>query len=95
MISGGKKSCNKVASCFVFRGLEERPEASVGSGVDDQLDRNLEEMSLGLSRLKGMANNLNKELDTHNDILDRLDDKTAATHGRVQKQNKTMDKLLK
>jgi hypothetical protein len=73
-----------------MRGLEEEP-----GSVDDILDRNLEEMSLGLSRLKGLANNLNTELDEHNAILDRLDHKTGSTHIRIEKQNKDMSKLLK
>ena len=51
-------------------------------------------MSLGIGRLKGLAMGLNQELEEHNDILDRLDDKTAHADGRVKKQNKDMDKLL-
>ena len=51
-------------------------------------------MSLGLGRLKGLAMNLNEELEEHNAILDRLDDKTANADWRVKKQNKDMDKIL-
>jgi synaptosomal-associated protein 29 len=64
-------------------------------GTDEILDRNLDEMSMGLSRLKGLAMGLNKELDEHNDILDRLDHKASTTHFRVEKQNKDMNKILK
>ena len=67
---------------------------TTSQAVDEILDRNLDEMSLGLGRLKGLAQNLNEELDEHNDILDRLDDKTSNADWRVKKQNKDMDKLL-
>ncbi|TRY63241.1 hypothetical protein TCAL_00375 [Tigriopus californicus] len=76
------------------RGLTEDSRMA-GSGVDEILDRNLDEMSMGLSRLKGLAQNLNTELEDHNDILDRLDHKTSSTQWRVEKQNKDMSKLLK
>jgi len=72
------------------RGLHENSNKS----VDDILDSNLDEMSQGLGRLKGLAMNLNEELEEHNAILDRLDDKTANADWRVKKQNKDMDKLL-
>jgi len=72
------------------RGLHENSNKS----VDELLDSNLDEMSLGLGRLKGLALNLNEELEEHNSILDRLDDKTANADWRVKKQNKDMDKLL-
>ena len=67
---------------------------SASDAINAQLDKNLDDMSLGLSRLKGLAQNLNSELDEHNEIIDRLDDKTANTNWRVQKQNKQMDKML-
>ena len=76
------------------RGVADDPTSS-SSDVDAILDRNLDEMSLGLSRLKGMANDLNAELSEHNDLLDRLDHKTSSTHFRVEKQNKEMNKILK
>lgn len=81
-----------------MRGLDEHSSASAAgqsNKVDEILDRNLDEMSLGLSRLKGLALNLNTELEEHDEILDRLDDKTSYTHMRVQKQNKDMNKILK
>lgn len=74
-----------------MRGLEEdRPR-----NVDDILDQNLDHMSAGLSRLKVLAQGLNEELDDHNELLNRLDDKSANTNWRIDKQNKDMGKLLK
>ena len=48
----------------------------------------------GLVDMKDLALGLNKELEEHNDILDRLDDKTAGADWRVKKQNKDMEKLV-
>ena len=50
---------------------------------------------MGLSRLKGLALDLNAELDEHDDILIRLDDKASRTGIKVEKQNKDMSKILK
>ena len=53
------------------------------------------EISMGLSRLKGLALDLNAELDEHDDILIRLDNKASRTGLKVEKQNKDMSKILK
>ena len=74
------------------RGLVENQQTS---SVDEVLDRNLDEMAMGLSRLKGLALDLNSELDDHDEILNRLDDKSAHAGIKVTKQNKDMSKLLK
>lgn len=65
------------------------------SSPDAILDRNLDEMAMGLSRLKGLALDLNSELEEHDDILTRLDDKASRAGCKVDKQNKDMSKLLK
>lgn len=65
------------------------------SSVDDQLDENLENMASGLARLKGLAQGLNTELSDHNDILDRVNDKTDVVGFKVDRQNKDMSKILK
>lgn len=75
------------------RGLIESEDGR--PSVDQQLDRNLDEMSLGLSRLKGLALDLNSELEDHDDILNRLDDKAGHAGIKVTKQNKDMAKILK
>lgn len=74
------------------RGLIE-PDVAKRS-VDDVLDDNLDEMAKGLSRLKGLALDLNAELDEHDDIIDRIDDKASHAGIKVNKQNKDMSKLL-
>jgi len=75
------------------RGLVEN-NSGKPSSVDDILDNNLDEMAMGLSRLKGLALDLNAELDEHDDILIRLDDKASRTGIKVEKQNKDMSKIL-
>ena len=75
------------------RGLVENDSGKPAS-VDDILDNNLDEMAMGLSRLKGLALDLNAELDEHDDILIRLDDKASRTGIKVEKQNKDMSKIL-
>eukprot|EP00096_Caligus_rogercresseyi_P014166 TRINITY_DN6695_c0_g1_i1.p1 TRINITY_DN6695_c0_g1~~TRINITY_DN6695_c0_g1_i1.p1 ORF type:complete len:224 (+),score=89.87 TRINITY_DN6695_c0_g1_i1:81-752(+) len=62
---------------------------------EEILERNLDEMSMGLSRLKVLAHGLNKEMDEHNGILDRIDDGVGKNAWRIEKQNKDMSKLLK
>lgn len=78
------------------RGLADNQLEARGTSanVDAILDRNLDEMSLGLSRLKGLAQGLNQELEEHDDIIGRLDHKTSTTQWRVEKQNKDMNKIL-
>lgn len=65
------------------------------ASVDDALDRNLDDMAAGLSRLKGLAQGLNSELNEHNDLLDRVNDKGESVGFKVEKQNKAMEKILK
>ena len=65
------------------------------SSVDQMLDQNLEEMAVGLSRLKGLAMDLHDELDEHDDIIIRVDDKASHAGIKVNKQNKDIAKILK
>ena len=62
--------------------------------VNAALDRNLDEISNGLSRLKGLAQGLNSELEEQNDILDNIDDQAAKAGIKIQSQNKDMNKIL-
>lgn len=52
-------------------------------------------MCTSLSRLKGLAEGLGEEIDTQNEMLDRLTDKTDKADFSVMRQNKDMNKLLK
>lgn len=66
-----------------------------GQNLQKVIDRNLEDMCTSLSHLKGLAEGLGEEIDTQNDILDRLNDKTDKADFTILQQNKEINKLLK
>merc|ERR1712029_483727 len=76
-----------------IRGMQK--QQGLTSAVDEQLDKNLDDMATSLARLKGLAQGLNTELDEHNDILERVNDKADMVGFKVDKQNKDMNKILK
>jgi len=63
--------------------------------VNKVIDRNLEDMCTSLTRLKGLAEGLGDEIDSQNEVLDRLNDKTDKADFSIMRQNKDMNKLLK
>jgi len=65
------------------------------NAVDARLDRNLDDMATSLARLKGLAQGLNTELDDHNQIIERVHDKSEVVGFKVDKQNKDMGRILK
>ena len=52
-------------------------------------------MCTSLSHLKGLAEGLGEEIDSQNEMLDRLTDKTDKADFSIMRQNKDMNKLLK
>ncbi|PSN39778.1 hypothetical protein C0J52_15313 [Blattella germanica] len=83
-----------------IRGLDDdgwdRPSPSTGTqNVNQVLDRNLDDMCSSLSRLKGLAQDLGGEIDTQNDLLGRLNDKTDKADFNIMRQNKEMGRILK
>lgn len=69
-------------------------QASTGSSFNKQLDKNLDEMAGSLSRLKGLAIDLNQEIDDQNDLIDDITTKTENVDARLGKQNKEINRLL-
>lgn len=59
------------------------------------LDKNLDEMSGSLARLKGLAIGLSEEIDSQDDLIERITDKTERSDMMLQKQNKEITNLLK
>jgi len=59
------------------------------------LERNLSEMSGSLARLKHLAIGLSEEIDSQNDLIDNITDKTEKADIMLQQQNKDMLHLLK
>ena len=72
-----------------------QPASQTYNAVDEQLDRNLDDMATSLARLKGLAQGLNTELDDHNQIIERVHDKAEVVGFKVDKQNKEMGRILK
>jgi hypothetical protein len=82
-----------------IRGLDgdtwSQHNTSSGQNLQKVIDRNLEDMCSSLSHLKGLAEVLGEEIDTQNDVLDRLNDKTDKADFTILQQNKEITKLLK
>lgn len=84
-----------------IRGLAEdgdtrsQHNTSSGQNLQKVIDRNLEDMCSSLSHLKGLAEVLGEEIDSQNEIIDRVNDKTDKADFSILQQNKEMNKLLK
>ncbi|XP_050459139.1 synaptosomal-associated protein 29 [Cataglyphis hispanica] len=63
--------------------------------VTKALEQNLNDMSGSLARLKHLAIGLSEEIDSQNDLIDNITDKTEKADILLQQQNKDMLHLLK
>lgn len=63
-------------------------------GFNKQLDQNLDEMADSLSRLKGLAIDLNLEIDSQNDLIDDITNKVDDVDIKLGKQNKEIFSIL-
>jgi hypothetical protein len=66
-----------------------------GSDREQELNKNLEDMSAGLSRLKDLGLAMNRELTVQDSRLDRIGDKVTYTDAKVKDQNAQMKRILK
>ena len=66
-----------------------------GSDREVELNKNLEEMSAGLSRLSDLAKGLSSELDRQNPLIENISSKVDKTHFRIDDQHAQMKKILK
>lgn len=64
------------------------------ANFNSQLDQNLDDMCNSLSRLKGLAIDLNQEIDTQNDLIDDISNKVEDVDIKIGKQNRDMFKIL-
>ncbi|CAL7944564.1 unnamed protein product [Xylocopa violacea] len=80
-----------------LRGLDDDIESTntLSNNVSKILEKNLDEMSGSLARLKGLAIGLSEEIDLQNDLIDNITDKAEKTDIMLQKQNKDLTHLLK
>lgn len=69
-------------------------QQQVSGNFNKQLDQNLDEMCDSLSRLKGLAIDLNLEIDTQNDLIDDISNKVEDVDVKIGKQNREMFKIL-
>jgi synaptosomal-associated protein 29 len=60
-----------------------------------EVDDNLDLMSSGLGRLKNLATDLNEEIESQNDLLDRINDKVMDTDDSLWHQQKQIKRILK
>lgn len=67
---------------------------SKSSSFNEQLDRNLDDMGSSLSRLKGLAIDLNQEIEEQNDLIDNITYKVEDVDVKIGRQNRDMNKLL-
>ena len=90
-ISGGEHPSLRL------RGLSEEEESyePARSSVNAVLEKNLDAMSGSLARLKGLAIGLSEEIESQNDLLDNITDKTEKADITLSKQSKDMRHLLK
>ncbi|KAI9226315.1 MAG: hypothetical protein DHS80DRAFT_25350 [Piptocephalis tieghemiana] len=61
--------------------------------LEDEIDRNLDSMSAGISRLRGMGLAMNDELDGQNQRLHRIRDKTDALGEKVAIGSRKLEKI--
>ncbi|XP_070500124.1 synaptosomal-associated protein 29 [Chironomus tepperi] len=74
--------------------MQQKQQMAGNVNFNQQLDRNLDEMCDSLSRLKGLAIDLNGEIDSQNDLIDQITDKTEDVDIKIGKQNQQMFKIL-
>ncbi|XP_072382361.1 synaptosomal-associated protein 29 [Diabrotica undecimpunctata] len=60
-----------------------------------RLDANLQEMCSNISRLKGLASELGTEIESQNELIGDITDKTLLADITITKQNKEMNRILK
>lgn len=80
-----------------LRGIDYDAEDAnpLSNNVSKILEKNLDEMSGSLARLKGLAIGLSEEIDLQNDLIDNITNKAEKTDIMLQKQNKDLTHLLK
>lgn len=65
------------------------------NAFEDRLASNLDAMCDNLTRLKGLAEDLNGEIVTQNDLIDEMVYKSESVEIKMSKQQKDIDRLLK
>jgi synaptosomal-associated protein 29 len=74
--------------------MQQQQQMTQSGTFNHQLDRNLDDMCDSLSRLKGLAIDLNSEIETQNDLIDDIHNKVEDTDMKINRQNREMFKIL-
>lgn len=77
--------------------IEKSPRISnefIDKSLEDKLDRNLDEISIGVSNLKNIALTMNDALDRDKELLDSVQEKSKIVNSNIKKVNKEITKLL-
>lgn len=90
---GNSYSSTMMRGSYDDHGMEDVKPAS--DRVTRVLEQNLSEMSGSLARLKHLAIGLSEEIDSQNDLIDNITDKTEKADITLQQQNKDMLHILK
>ena len=64
-----------------------------GSDREQEINKNLEEMSMGLSHLTSLAKDFQVELDRQDPLIGRISAKTDVTNSRINNQNAQIRKI--
>lgn len=74
---------------------QQQQQLSSRSTYSEQLDENLDLMAGSLSRLKGLAMDLNQDIESQNDLIDNISNKVEDVDVKIQRQNRDLNKMLK
>jgi synaptosomal-associated protein 29 len=90
------KRSNRDVSSFEAPSRQYRttPDGLERDEHEEEIDSNVSQISSGLSRLKAMGMAMNEELDVHSRQLDRLQQRTEYTRGRVDRLNSKVDQIV-
>lgn len=70
-------------------------KAPASNAFEARLESNLDAMCDNLTRLKGLAVDLHGEIESQNDLIDEMVYKSDIVEGKIGKQQKDINKLLK
>lgn len=74
--------------------LQEKEKCSSAKGLEKLLDDDLDEISCSVARLKNIALEMGNEVDMQNEHLDHIINKSEKVSVVLQKQNKTVKRMM-
>ncbi|KAH8418655.1 hypothetical protein KR222_008831 [Zaprionus bogoriensis] len=83
------------SSIYQQRQAQQQQQQRATNPFQHQIESNLDEMCDNLSRLKFLATDMGAEIESQNDLLDRMNDKIENVDTKMVRQNRDINKLLK